>query len=492
LTVQAPADSKLAPPGDYMLFVVDSNGVPSVAPFVRFAAPGEDREAPTAPAGLAAAAGAPGVVSLQWTAATDNVRVVGYNVYRSTVPGFVPGAQNLVGSTTSTTYADTGLAAGRYYYVVKAADAAGNIGPASGDASAVATADTTAPAVSVTAPAAGATVSDTVNLSADASDDVGVASVRFLIDGVQAGAADTSAPYSVAWSSRGVPNGSHTLTAIARDASGNETTSEPVAFEVANTAVPGLVAAWGFDEGFGATANDATGNGHKGTISNAEWQAAGKFGGALLFNGVDSWVAVDDAQDLDLAGAMTVEAWVMPFDIDGFETVVLKERPGGLSYALYANNAEQGPGVPTGWVQTQAGYDLGAGGTSLLPLHTWSHLATTYDGQEVRLYVNGTLVQSVPVQGDLESAADALRIGGNAVWGEFFSGLIDEVRVYNRPLSATDILADSLTPIDGAAAAGGTGGVAAAAALPAVFPPGTFADSGPLTELKDPATNLLV
>jgi hypothetical protein len=287
-----------------------------------------------------------------------------------------------------------------------------------------------------------------------------------------------------------VPNGIHTLTAVARDASGNETTSEPVAFEVANTAVPGLVAAWGFDEGSGTTANDSTGNGHSGTVTNADWQATGKFGGALLFDGVDSWVTVDDARDLDLAGGMTVEAWVMPFDIDGFETVVLKERPGGLSYALYANNAEQGPGVPTGWVQTRAGYDLGASGTSLLPLNTWSHLATTYDGQAVRLYVNGTFVQAVPVQGDLESAADALRIGGNAVWGEFFSGLIDEVRVYNRPLTAADIQADSLTPINSAAAASGTAKLAAAA-LPAAFPPGTFADSGSLADLKDPATNLL-
>jgi hypothetical protein len=55
LTVQAPADSKLAPPGDYMLFVVDSNGVPSVAPFVRFAAEYEGAQPPTAPVGTTAA-----------------------------------------------------------------------------------------------------------------------------------------------------------------------------------------------------------------------------------------------------------------------------------------------------------------------------------------------------------------------------------------------------------------------------------------------------
>jgi hypothetical protein len=447
LTVQAPADSNLAPPGDYMLFVVDGNGVPSVAPFVRFAAPGEDTRPPTAPAGLAAAPTAPGVVSLQWTAATDDVRVAGYNVYRSTISGFVPAAQSLVGSSTSTAYTDAGLAAGTYYYVVRATDAAGNIGPASNEAAAAAAADTTAPTISVTAPASGATVAATVDLSANAADDVGVASVRFLVDGVQVGDVDTSAPYSIAWSSRAVANGSHTLTAVARDASGNETASGPVAFEVVNAAVPGLVAAWGFDEGAGTNANDATGNGHTGVISNAEWRPAGRFGGALLFNGVDSWVTVVDAADLRLANGMTVEAWVLPTHIDGFETVVLKERPGGLSYALYANNAESGPGVPTGWVQTQAGYDLGASGTSIVPLNNWTHLATTYDGQAVRLYVNGVLVRTVDVLGDMETSATPLRIGGNAVWGEYFSGLIDEVRVYNRALTQAEVQTDMNTAV---------------------------------------------
>ena len=61
-------------------------------------------------------------------------------------------------------------------------------------------------------------------------------------------------------------------------------------------------------------------------------------------------------------------------------------------------------------------------------------MAATYDGTTLRLYVNGTLVSPAAVAGSIVTSTGALRIGGNAIWGEFFSGLIDEVRVYNRAL----------------------------------------------------------
>jgi hypothetical protein len=87
------------------------------------------------------------------------------------------------------------------------------------------TSDTTPPAVAFTAPAAGATVSGTVTLSATASDNVGVAGVQFLVDGTPIGAEDVAAPYSVSWNSAGAGNGSRTLQARARDAVANVTTA---------------------------------------------------------------------------------------------------------------------------------------------------------------------------------------------------------------------------------------------------------------------------
>ena len=95
-------------------------------------------------------------------------------------------------------------------------------------------ADTTAPTVSITSPASGATVSGTTTVSASASDNVGVAGVQFFVDGSALGAEDTTSPYSASWNTTTVANGSHSLTARARDAAGNSTTSGAVTVTVSN------------------------------------------------------------------------------------------------------------------------------------------------------------------------------------------------------------------------------------------------------------------
>ena len=82
--------------------------------------------------------------------------------------------------------------------------------------------DQTAPTVTFVTPASGAAVSASVVVSATASDNLGVAGVKFLLDSTQLGAEDTSAPYEVTWNTAGASNGEHVLTAIARDAGGNQ------------------------------------------------------------------------------------------------------------------------------------------------------------------------------------------------------------------------------------------------------------------------------
>ncbi|HET9596618.1 MAG TPA: S8 family serine peptidase [Anaeromyxobacteraceae bacterium] len=104
--------------------------------------------------------------------------------------------------------------------------------------------DTTPPTVALTAPAGGATVSGTVTVAASASDDVGVARVDFFVDGAAAAfASDASAPYSVAWNSASVANGTHALTARAFDGAGNAATSAAVTVTVNNAAPPPSCAA---------------------------------------------------------------------------------------------------------------------------------------------------------------------------------------------------------------------------------------------------------
>ena len=79
-----------------------------------------------------------------------------------------------------------------------------------------------------------------------------------------------------------------------------------------NEATPGLVAAYGFNEGTGTTVTDSSGNGNNGTIANATWTTAGKYGDALVFNGTSALVTIPDSALLHLTTGMTLEAWVDP------------------------------------------------------------------------------------------------------------------------------------------------------------------------------------
>jgi len=94
--------------------------------------------------------------------------------------------------------------------------------------------DTTPPTLSMTAPAAGATVAGTITVSASATDNVGVVGVQFKLDGSNLSAEVMVAPYVVSWTTTTASNGVHTLTAIARDAAGNVATSSVVSVTVAN------------------------------------------------------------------------------------------------------------------------------------------------------------------------------------------------------------------------------------------------------------------
>src|SRR5206468_3471819 len=166
--------------------------------------------------------------------ASDNIGVAG-------VQFLVDGA-NLGGEDTASPYSVSWNTAtvgnGSHTLTATARDAAGNRTTSSPVSVTVSNADTTPPAVSISAPASGATVSGTVTVSASASDNVGVAGVQFLVDGANLGGEDTASPYSVSWKTTTVGNGSHTLTAIARDAAGNRTTSSPVSVTVSTAHSP--------------------------------------------------------------------------------------------------------------------------------------------------------------------------------------------------------------------------------------------------------------
>ena len=442
LTIQSPANANLAPPGYYMLFLVNASGVPSIAKFVHFDAPGADTIPPTPPTNLAGQ-GSVGSAALTWTAATDNTGVALYNVHRSTTSGFQPSTANRIGQSTTTSFTDPVGAAGTYFYLVTAQDVSRNVSGPSNEATVIVFADTTAPSVAITAPGPQTTVTGPITISATASDDVKVIGVQFQLDGNPLGTERTAAPYSIIWDSATTSNGPHTLSAVARDAAGNRS-SASVDVTVSNTSSTpsGLVAAYSFNDGSGAQTRDSSGQGNTGTIAGATWTTNGKFGSALSFDGTSSWVTIADANSLDLTTGMTIEAWVSPSSGTAWRAVVLKETSGGLAYALYsANNGSR----PAGYVHTTT--DVGVAGTAAVPLSTWTHLALTYDGATLRMYVNGILVKSGSASGAVVTSSGPLRIGGDSVWGEYFRGLIDEVRIYNRALTGGEIQTDMATPI---------------------------------------------
>jgi hypothetical protein len=208
----------------------------------------------------------------------------------------------------------------------------------------------------------------------------------------------------------------------------------------------GLVGAWSFDEGTGTAVADKSGRGNTGTVSGAAWTAAGRYGGALNFDGVNDWVTVPDHASLDTTGPLTLEAWVRPDTLGTWDTVVMKEGVGSFAYALYGTTEWA---APSGWAR-----DAVAEAPQGLQALAWSHLAYTYDGLTSKLYVNGALVASTAAAFTLPNTAQPLRIGGNGVWAtEFFDGLIDDVRVYNRPLSAAEVSADMAKGVGSTAAA---------------------------------------
>ncbi len=208
----------------------------------------------------------------------------------------------------------------------------------------------------------------------------------------------------------------------------------------------GLVAAYGFEEATGTqTTIDASGSGNLGTISGATRITTTQFGKALSFNGTNNWVTINDSASVDLTTGMTLEAWVYPTSLNGWKTVLMKEQTGFASYWLYANDDASRPAnvVNVGGTLRQ----LSAG--SHLPTNTWTHLAATYDGSTQKLYVNGVLVGSRSQTGAIALSSGALRIGGNSLWGEYFTGYIDEVRIYNRALSQAEIASDSKIAVVG-------------------------------------------
>jgi fibronectin type 3 domain-containing protein len=311
--------------------------------------------------------------------------------------------------------------------------------------------DTTPP----TAPSsltAGAVSGTQINLSwPAATDNVGV--TGYQVERCQGAGCTTFAliasPTTTSYLDIGLTAGTtYRYRVSARDAVGNLSgDSNIVTVTISGGPVAGLVAAYGFNEGTGVTSSDASGNNNTASLNTATWTTQGRFGNALSFNGTSAKVTVPDAPSLDLTTGMTLEAWVYPTVTgggSGWRSVFIKEQPGQLVYGLYSNIVTNKPSVDT----NTGTYRTLVGGMTLAA-NTWAHLAATYNGATVRLYVNGVQVASQAQTGTLTNSTGVLSIGGNAVWPEWFTGRLDEIRIYNRALSVSEIQQDMTIPVGG-------------------------------------------
>lgn len=410
-----------------------------------------DTTPPSAPTGLSATGYSPSQVNLSWSPSTDNVSVAGYRVFRN-------GTQ--VGAPGTTLYQDTGLTPSTTYsYTVAAVDGAGNVSAQSAAVNGTtqaAPADTGPPTVALTAPSSGATVLGTTTLSATASDDTGVLGVQFLLDGANLGVEDTTAPYSFAWDTTSASNGTHAIAARARDGASHLTTSAPVTVTVNNPATPaGLVAGYALDEGQGTTTADASPNSFTGTLTGGPSWATGHFGQAVALDGVDDNVNLGAPAAFQFAGSMTASAWIYPTGSPGDDAVIVSKRA-GTGFQL-DTTVDVGPRVVGFKLTSSTGQDMMRYGSTPLQLNTWYFVSGVYDAaaRTMSVYVNGAL-DNGPLAGTV-SPAQQNPTGTNVLLGQRssgsynFIGRLDNVRLYGRALSTTELQADMNSPLGSAA-----------------------------------------
>ncbi|TKJ35755.1 MAG: hypothetical protein CEE38_14205 [Planctomycetes bacterium B3_Pla] len=206
---------------------------------------------------------------------------------------------------------------------------------------------------------------------------------------------------------------------------------------LAGNASAELVGQWKLDDGAGTTAMDATGNGNDGTLEDDPTVVDGQFGQALAFDGSRVTIPASDSLTADLfQGSFTLSTWINPTRTGNtWQQVFRAVTASATNDTMFLNNDGR-----LSWRGTVGG--AWAGGmcetaADVVPAGQWTHFAVTGDGTNFRIYVNGILSQESAFQ-TTNGANTTYYIGGTA-GGESYSGMVDDLRVYNHVLSEDDV-----------------------------------------------------
>ena len=410
-----------------------------------------DTQAPSIPLSISAAVSFTNV-TLSWLPSTDNVGVVGYNVFKNNV---------LVANSLTTSVLLTGLApTTKFTFGVTAIDAAGNESAMSTlqvTTGQDAVRDSIAPSVPTNLTAQ--IGSNSVQLAWTAStDNRGVAGYIIFQDGI---VIDTIlAPTTTKFVSGLLSLTAYTFEVLAYDVAKNKsakvertvTTLAPV-----NTGEPGLIANYQFDD----NANDATPYNNHGTIGGAPTfiTRAGAGGKAIKFGKTDSvvvrnavqlisdfatvgfWIRVDSTNIAD------AEAYVIDFGHWDQRWKISLPQHLRIVWTTNSKNALSNNFI----------VDMDAGDGNELVKGIWWHVTMVCNGVNNIIYINGVETKRVPAVGKLNSTTRALYFGNNGTdGGQHFLGALDNVKIYNKAMTAAEInklFRTGTTPVDEQASA---------------------------------------
>lgn len=194
---------------------------------------------------------------------------------------------------------------------------------------------------------------------------------------------------------------------------------------------------WRFESGVLTT--DSSGNSHTLTAVSDPAEVAGQFGGAVDFDGNDSYTITNHA-DFNVAGSFSISAWIKHTSSPGYATVLMKGGSGGDASYSYALQVDTSKSTALLW-QTAGAPHMTIQNTATVNDGNWHHLCMTYDGTTLRLYVDaGTPATTTTKSGSWNNGTSNLGIGGRPGGVGFLTGSLDDVAFFNRVLTDAEVL----------------------------------------------------